>query len=265
MIHPLASCVAKLNRAELHAETFDAQARGTKSRFDNRVELNAKGAPSPMWFRWKVGVDWEFPPEVSTGLGDAIHNLRSALDHLVWGLTVQSKRKVGRWTHFPIRSDPAWRKNDAVKKTLANLAPAQVKIIDSLQPYHQRQPSTHPLALLARLDDDDKHQALYVFQLMPRNVSFEAVAIKHCDILEIAPNIGVHLDSQTEIGTVKVNLTGPKPQIHVTSEFVPEIGFPDGVLVLTRFQELQMFVFEEVLPPLAPDLILDYPVARLPE
>jgi hypothetical protein len=265
MIHPLASCVAKLNRAELHAEAFDSKAGVTKSGMEQVIEFDTNQGPLPTWFRWQVSADWGAAPDISTGLGDAFHNLRCALDHLIWGLTLQGRGKVGRWTHFPIRSDKSGMSNDSVKRTLANLTADQASVIESLQPYHRRQPSKHPLVQLARLDDDDKHQALYVLELMPRNAAFNVVPIKDCDVLEVIPNLGVTLQSKAEIGRIRIRGKGRKPEIKMTADFVPEIRFPDGVLVLTRFQEMQMFVFEEVLPRLAPNLILDYPVARLPE
>ncbi len=265
MTHPLASCVVKLNRAELHAESFRTQLGEQKTTVTSTVKYHAPpGSTPPPYLRWLVSTDMVIAPEVSAPLGDAIHNLRSALDHLVWGLTIERGGRVGKSTHFPIRSDKAGMTNTNVKKTLRELGDSQRTIIDNLQPYKRRDPTRHPLAMLARLDDDDKHQALYVFDALPRNVMFDVLALNDCEVIEVLPNIGVSLQAQAEIGRIHVRGTGPYPEVKMEANFVPDVKFSDGTAVLDRFEQLRRFVFEQVLPPLAPELRLTYPAADLP-
>lgn len=99
------------------------------------------------------------PPldEWSLLLGDCVHNLRSALDHLAWQL--DSKPDSG--TAFPIRMKAP---NDWPPACVARMNPEAQPIVDAVQPHWEalagRVPSRHPLATVHALDIDDKHKVL---------------------------------------------------------------------------------------------------------
>jgi hypothetical protein len=92
-------------------------------------------------------------------IGDAIHNLRSALDHLAWSL---AGTNAGRSTEFPIFVSRTEFSKRGKRKMHGMPTPAQ-KIIKSLQPYkrpHGLPKEREPLWLLQNLDIEDKHRAL---------------------------------------------------------------------------------------------------------
>lgn len=99
------------------------------------------------------------PPldEWSLLLGDCVHNLRAALDHLAWQLDA----KPDSGTAFPIRTTAP---NDWPPPSVARMHRDAQLIIDALQPLWEelsgRFPSRHPLATLHALDIDDKHKVL---------------------------------------------------------------------------------------------------------
>jgi hypothetical protein len=99
------------------------------------------------------------PPldEWSLLLGDCVHNLRAALDHLAWQL--DSKPDSG--TAFPIRLQAP---NDWPPACVARMDPEAQVIIDAVQPHWEelagRVPMRHPLAAIHALDIDDKHKVL---------------------------------------------------------------------------------------------------------
>ncbi len=90
-------------------------------------------------------------------LGDCVHNLRAALDHLAWQL--DSKPDSG--TAFPIRLSPP---NQWPPACVARMNPEAQLLIDAVQPHWEelagRYPVRHPLATLHALDIDDKHKVL---------------------------------------------------------------------------------------------------------
>jgi hypothetical protein len=91
--------------------------------------------------------------------GDAVHNLRSALDHLAWSLAGES---ADRGTEFPIFIDQAKFRDKGRTKMRGMPSQAQ-KIIKSLQPYkrpHGLPEEKDPLWLLQSLDIEDKHRTL---------------------------------------------------------------------------------------------------------
>jgi hypothetical protein len=108
-------------------------------------------------------------PEWSLMIGDTLHNLRSALDHLAWQLVILDGQKPGEQTQFPIRETPFSKKG--------NLTPTQLtppirsaEIVDALekaQPYQGPdgepiRPDWNPLLHLSRLNNIDKHRLLLV-------------------------------------------------------------------------------------------------------
>lgn len=109
----------------------------------------------------------ELPPDELWGpiIGDAVHNLRSALDHLAWLLALPSARRdTPRGIEFPIYlDDPATnpKVRRALRKKLACLRPDSHALVDAAQPY-KRGDSHHPLWLLQALWNTDKHRSMHV-------------------------------------------------------------------------------------------------------
>lgn len=111
------------------------------------------------------------PPRWSALAGDCVHNLRSALDHIVWSLS-GGDGMAPTHTEFPIfkdenkyldrtgKGDPArgsglW-KIEGVQSFQARTA------IRWLQPFRGPDPTGHPLWILHELDRIDKHRRLHV-------------------------------------------------------------------------------------------------------
>lgn len=99
-------------------------------------------------------------------LGDAVHCLRSGLDHLMWGMCDPKER--GEQTQFPICLS---------KRDWAIRAPARywgasqgfIKLLDKVQPYHRGNMDAardHPLAQLMALSNLDKHRAIPAITLV---------------------------------------------------------------------------------------------------
>jgi hypothetical protein len=108
-------------------------------------------------------------PEWSLMIGDILHNLRSALDHLAWQLVILDGGEPDEQTQFPIRETPFSEKGNFATPQLTP-AIRNPEIIDALkkaQPYHGPdgepiRPDRSPLLHLRRLNNIDKHRLLLV-------------------------------------------------------------------------------------------------------
>lgn len=98
------------------------------------------------------------PAAIALILGDAVHNLRTALDHVAWELVEAAGRKPGKDTYFPIRETREKLVN-AVDKGEMKFAGREVcrLIIDTIQPYKGGNSALWPLH---DTDIVDKHRLL---------------------------------------------------------------------------------------------------------
>lgn len=96
------------------------------------------------------------PLNWSLTAGDAIHNLRSALDHLAWQLALKTTNEPFRYTAFPI-SDAAERFSES--PALKDIFRPAIPVIEGLQPYHAADsPRNRGLRFIADVDNVDKHR-----------------------------------------------------------------------------------------------------------
>jgi hypothetical protein len=115
---------------------------------------------------WGFYVAWEpVPGRFGAIIGDALTNMRAALDHLASQLFFATKQApTDAWINFPIASDPA-----KPLKSLQRVPAAAAPIIASVQPYQnltRGQPAEiHPLHVLKLLVNRDKHEALTLTEL----------------------------------------------------------------------------------------------------
>jgi hypothetical protein len=98
------------------------------------------------------------PEDTPLVTGDAVHNIRSALDHLAHALMVVAKGSPGPfpYVYFPIAADI--EKFKAAKTRIEGARPEAVKAIDGVQPYGGG--AGEILWHLHSLDIIDKHQLL---------------------------------------------------------------------------------------------------------
>jgi hypothetical protein len=164
---PIADSWIKLIRSKHHADAFyrgvelfdlegnDGRVLDEQDPDDNRAQL--------FWFK-----TLRPPPKIwASMVGDSIHNLRSALDHLAWQLASEDRRS--KRTSFPIfdhRKGP--NGYDAKSpKMLAGMPDEAKTLIESLQPFQaggKEAARATALSRLGRLDNFDKHCELAVAQ-----------------------------------------------------------------------------------------------------
>lgn len=108
----------------------------------------------------------EFSPYLSVVVGDVIHNMRSALDHLAWQLVILDGGQPTEATQFPIHASPTNAKGSPRTVTIQP-GISDRRILDALvevQPFSEAKyghdPKTSALWIVHRLNIIDKHRLL---------------------------------------------------------------------------------------------------------
>lgn len=105
------------------------------------------------------------PLRLSVLLGDFLHNLRSSLDHLAWQLVLTNGGHPDTGTSFPIfekrRDFKKFKKNkETITGVVGEVADEAADLLEGLQPYNNAagSPREHPLWILSKLNNIDKHR-----------------------------------------------------------------------------------------------------------
>ena len=159
----LRGCRAKIEWARRHFDTFRRHADAffalnpyvavvRSDRGGSRYLVRIQNPPTMPGDEWALLI------------GDCVHNLRSALDYLVWEMAGADPQD--RTTMFPIFIDAQRYREDAHERL--RKVPEDVRaVIEKLQPYHTADPAKSALWALQVLDTADKHQLLTVTAVMP--------------------------------------------------------------------------------------------------
>ena len=162
MPDPFESVLWKIGRAKMHFET----AKQVFKAFANTAPYGVFGDfdTQQRALRVRVSGVGVIPTEFALVVGDAAHNARSALDHLIFALARPRNRQEARGINFPIqkkRSDFLRNINDPNRCPIPGVPRGVKTVIESLQPYHSRKrPDAKCLGELKALDDWDKHRVL---------------------------------------------------------------------------------------------------------
>jgi hypothetical protein len=158
----------KLDRAKEHLDALNAdlQQFATEEPHPLHVVIpdRAYTVQDVVWMR-------DPPARWGALVGDCVHNLRSALDHIVWALS-GGNRYAPQHAEFPIFENPfkffeRTKKGEPARGSgiwkIAGVVPDEARaIIEGLQPFNRPQPERHPLWIIHELDRFDKHRALHV-------------------------------------------------------------------------------------------------------
>tara|TARA_R110000787_G_scaffold254611_1_gene359913 strand:+ start:1010 stop:1768 length:759 start_codon:yes stop_codon:yes gene_type:complete len=149
----------KVTRAKHHIRDLESLIETFISDNPHRVEFNENSEGG-----LEIGTifDRPLPNDVATIIGDAVHNLRSALDHLA-GESLRAVNEVpDKSTGFPVYLAEA-DFNGGITSKLARAPQPFIDFIKGLKPYKTTKdgsPGNLLLWCLAQLDNLDKHLVL---------------------------------------------------------------------------------------------------------
>jgi hypothetical protein len=162
----------KLERAEHHVRNLEQTTRAFRE--SKPYSIGAKPHKEPRMKHTTLFVERldPIPDDIPLIVGDAVHNLRSALDHLAWQLVLANGEKPTRDTYFPIQ-DPG--KVDTAPFALGKvrgMCEGAKELICKIQPGNTNDAT---LWNLHTLDIADKHHLVLAAQFGSHNWSVNAL------------------------------------------------------------------------------------------
>jgi hypothetical protein len=172
--------------------------------------------------------------EWSLILGDVLHNLRSALDHIAWTLVTEGRRPPHALTgrqqaavKFPICRTRE-RFNSAVKSCLPGVGRAHRALLRAVQPYKGgRRVDYHPFAIVQKYSNEDKHRILPLTFWRPFDAEHTLGRVR--DFVPgrvVSPKV-ISPQAGAEILRVYGRRTGPSPRVEVSIGSSAEVAI-DG-------------------------------------
>jgi hypothetical protein len=265
--HPLAGCVAKLNRAEdqLHLVKDAINEFLTSGFLELAPDIDRRGR---LVARVREVRD---PGErLSLLIGECAYSLRSALDHLSYQLALVNvgqplSDRAARASAFPIYGSGPKYKRHAAAKVFAMSRGAQTEI-ERLQPYHRRKnPDAVALLVLDELCNVDKHRMLHPTGAMLVGSQFQLQGTGFFELrsIEVFPRI-------LKSGAMLARFTGRfEDDVTITSHMRHDVVFGRDCAAPSARQEsvlgalvaIRDFVAMQVMPRLASHFPGEYVVS----
>lgn len=216
----------KIERADYHIADLERQFAVFVAEKPHRFSVQ----PNPASGGLNIGIRFvkELPRSFAPIISDAIHNLRTALDHMAWELVGADHGTQDRYLQFPtgdnrinfeascngIKTPSQWVK-DAFKSTEAFIGG---KGLDLYQ--------------LCQLDNSDKHVEITPVLRTTRHPSFHIVAPNGHISQTVESNALTPAASGTTIATLVAIPTGFSCELNDNAECPPEIFFshPGGFI-----------------------------------
>ena len=261
----------KVERAEHHFKDLDAGIRSYEAKQPYRtVHKPDRGGDISRW-QYVLEITEQPDPSLSLILGDVVHNLRTALDHVL----VAMRPRRFRWNPgFPLNDVDIWAKDASgefisrddnrrasFERAVMGLEDPAVALIKELQPYWGANDGLdsklHPLGILGKFDNADKHRELVLLSGGVANLVATTTA-RGIPLTQAAPvpegggfvadgavcvNFGWFNAPPLEESEVNVEISG-NPEIAV------DIGVVNGIMPVRAVTNIIRTLREEILPAL---------------
>jgi hypothetical protein len=208
---------AKLERAHDHLDELRGEFRSFLEREPYLLAQEFSAETSQLV--WRFEVHEEPPLRWAVLIGDVAHNLRSALEYVMWQLVLANGEEPNEQTQFPI----------ALRETLfrpQGISKDHEAIVRELQPFTAVGTElAHPLYVLRQISNRDKHRVLHTTLAV-----LGAAGYSIHDTEDIAA-IGEYevtfgtIEPGAEVFRVFVKPSGPNPSARLTGKTQLAIAF----------------------------------------
>jgi len=149
--------VIKIERAEEHIRDLELAVKSFLNGPPPPYEVGTKADPQTGELIYHIVSIRPTPFKLAAITGDALQNLRSALDHLVCQLVLANRGKPTRYTSFPISLGAAKYVSPESRRKVEGVRQEAIKAIDALKPYKG---GNDALWHLHQLNNIDKHRLI---------------------------------------------------------------------------------------------------------
>lgn len=143
----------KLKRADAQIREVGENAQLV---LNSEITITKRDNPDSGEREWFASCDTELIEALGLMVGDSIHNMRSALDHIYCQLVIANGQEVTTQTYFPIRKSKEAYENSRVA-ILKEIGAGALRVLDEIAPYPG---GNDDLWRLHDLDIRDKHKLL---------------------------------------------------------------------------------------------------------
>lgn len=246
----------RLQRAGEHLDEFHQQTLAflKMNPFGWEPHFYTKAGQGRVSLRYRV--HHELPKRLGILAGECVHHLRAILDNLIWSLG-ELYPPVDSKIAFPIYLDPE-QFLDAINKSplkgIKNFPSDAQSIIEQLQPYQRGKdaaPDLHPLYVLNRLWNEDKHRAPDLMAALNNRVELKGFSLLQPASLKA----GLLMQDGAEFADGAIPEGGFKPDENVELEV--DIAFhirgpAKGAIAVPYLLSLHNFIRDEFLAKFEP-------------
>src|SRR3954451_8653936 len=220
----LAGARAKLDRAEQHLYALDRGMRAWAERKPYRLVERFDPRPGETVgdIRFAVAGVAPPPPVLGVHLGEVVHDLHSALDHLAWAVAERPWRR----TQFPVflKAETWAETSEPITRSIPE---RYVRIMEEAQPYREKRPAAHLLALLNHLWNADRHRLV---EMRAAALADGAPSLRPgrdvAALVDVRFHIGL-LQEGTELVRAVVEPAGPEPTVALEGDVAVGVAFDD--------------------------------------
>jgi hypothetical protein len=251
-VAPLDGCRAKLDRAAEHLDSLRPEYDAWFGDGRDIIETVEADEPAsdggPVWLVSRCARTVREPP-ARWGLvvGDALHNMRAALDHLACRLVELAGNSPSLATAFPIWDrDPYANRDDErrFERVLAGMRPGDAEAIRRLQPYQDpTSEESAKLIALAALNNLDKH-----LLILPVLINFhEEIPLTTWtvtgsqDDVELIVNRGAQITPGVELARARTRSGRPEMGVNIGFELAIGYGPADPPTRLAELREIRSY------------------------
>ena len=143
----------KLGRARTHIAEFRTKAAAIRNGY---CIIKPEEDQERQMTVMRISIEPKAPDELRLMAGDALFNLRAALDYIITQAVLSNRQTPTRSNQFPIAQD-AKSFQSLESRQLAGVSDEVRAILEKFQLYH---PGNEPLRVLSKLHNPDTHQRL---------------------------------------------------------------------------------------------------------
>jgi hypothetical protein len=244
----------KVDRAREYVAEIEAEHRRYFKRHPKPLRIGFDYDPHTQGLWVVVDEIAEPSPILPLIVGDLVHNLRSAVDHLAWQIVQHGNNSTltpskANQVQFPICDTLDQFNSEFKRGRLLGMGQVEETIIRRHQPYRRGTDARlHPLAQLRDLSNEDKHRNILIVYWAPQDLAMEPnrPLPPGCRVLALSPgpDLGKPFKVKAKLGFLEVSDLVKCRGVEMQTKGILSESFPDGQWVYASAEHMVNAVSE---------------------